>query len=135
MWPNPQFPADLRIWLHLLKKSLMKNFIFCVVSIMQQQYSEFSSIRIKTTWRSFCFYRVSFRNATCLDANVCLLMVNPIQSLLPELLSRLCFSSFVLNIRTSFLTFVCRASGHLYKNNKKMKEPYEKTQENCSQKK
>ena len=25
MWPNPQF---LRIWSHLLKKSLMKNFIF-----------------------------------------------------------------------------------------------------------
>ena len=27
MWPNPQF---LRIWPHLLKKSLVENFIFCV---------------------------------------------------------------------------------------------------------
>ena len=28
MWPNPQFPADL---VHLLKKSVMENFIFCAV--------------------------------------------------------------------------------------------------------
>ena len=28
MWPNPQFPA---IWSHLLKKSLMTNFISCAV--------------------------------------------------------------------------------------------------------
>ena len=28
MWPNPHF---LQIWPHLLKKSLMENFIFCVV--------------------------------------------------------------------------------------------------------
>ena len=27
MWPNPQ----LQIWSHLLKKSLMENFIFCAV--------------------------------------------------------------------------------------------------------
>ena len=29
MWPNPQ----LLIWSHLLKKSLMENFIFCAVGI------------------------------------------------------------------------------------------------------
>ena len=28
MWPNPYF---LRIWSHLVKKSFMKNFIFCAV--------------------------------------------------------------------------------------------------------
>ena len=39
MWPNPLFPADLVTFteeilnekLHLLKKSLMENFIFCAV--------------------------------------------------------------------------------------------------------
>ena len=30
MWPNPPFPVDLS---HLLKKSLMENFIFCAVFI------------------------------------------------------------------------------------------------------
>ena len=29
MWPNPQFPA---IRSHLLKKSLLENFIFCAVT-------------------------------------------------------------------------------------------------------
>ena len=28
MWPNRRLP---RIWLHLLKKSLLENFIFCAV--------------------------------------------------------------------------------------------------------
>ena len=31
MWPNPQ-----ETWSHLLKKSLMENFIFCTVRILQQ---------------------------------------------------------------------------------------------------
>ena len=31
MWPNPQFTADLP---PLLKKSLMENFIFCAVQIL-----------------------------------------------------------------------------------------------------
>ena len=31
MWPNPQYSA---IWSHLLKKSLMENFDFCVVSLI-----------------------------------------------------------------------------------------------------
>ena len=30
MWPNPQ---KLRIWSHLLKKSLTENFIFCAVKL------------------------------------------------------------------------------------------------------
>ena len=30
MWPNPQ--KIVGIWSHLLKKSLMENFIFCAVS-------------------------------------------------------------------------------------------------------
>ena len=34
MWPNPQETADSvqRIWSHLLRKSLMENFIFCAVT-------------------------------------------------------------------------------------------------------
>ena len=31
MWPNPQ---EMRIWSHLLKKSLLENFIFCAVKVM-----------------------------------------------------------------------------------------------------
>ena len=31
MWPNPQIRSFMRIWSHLPEKSLMKNFIFCVV--------------------------------------------------------------------------------------------------------
>ena len=31
MWPNPQL---LRIWSHLLKKSLIENFIFCAVILL-----------------------------------------------------------------------------------------------------
>ena len=33
MWPNPQ---ELRIWSHLLKKSLIENFIFCAVICLQK---------------------------------------------------------------------------------------------------
>ena len=32
MLPNPEFPADL---VNLLKKCLMKNFIFCAVKVLQ----------------------------------------------------------------------------------------------------
>ena len=31
MSPNPQIHSKLRYWWHLLKKSLMENFIFCAV--------------------------------------------------------------------------------------------------------
>ena len=32
-------PSFLRIWSHLLKKSLMKNFIFCEVQVIFQDFS------------------------------------------------------------------------------------------------
>ena len=30
-----KIPSFLRIWSHLLKKSLMENFIFCAVSVLR----------------------------------------------------------------------------------------------------
>ena len=33
MWPNPQ---KTRIWSHLLNKSLMENFIFCAVVVVEK---------------------------------------------------------------------------------------------------
>ena len=56
MWPNPQ---ELRIWSHLLKKSLMKNFIFCSVyeldtsrtSIIKWSiFTEFTEYSDTTKW-------------------------------------------------------------------------------------
>ena len=44
-----QIPRKLRIWLHLLKNSLMKNLIFCAVTIevekkeMDQDFDAFQS--------------------------------------------------------------------------------------------
>ena len=35
-----QIRRKLRIWLHLLKKSLMENLIFCAVSSVVQMFSE-----------------------------------------------------------------------------------------------
>ena len=34
-----QIHRKLRIWSHLLKKSLMENFIFCAVSVLTKSFS------------------------------------------------------------------------------------------------
>ena len=34
------FRSSLRIWSHLLEKSLMKNFIFCAVLVLNTQIKE-----------------------------------------------------------------------------------------------
>ena len=44
-----QIRRKLRIWLHLLKKSLMENFSFCAVSIIKK-YSEFLEIRLEYSY-------------------------------------------------------------------------------------
>ena len=44
MWPNPQFLADLP---HLLKKFLIKNFIFCAVELMQARNVYYQKV---ATW-------------------------------------------------------------------------------------
>ena len=52
MWPSPQF---LRIWSHLLKKSLMENFIFCAVFRTLSNIHDgtiLSKPSIKDTWKS-----------------------------------------------------------------------------------
>ena len=41
MWPNPQKTADL---LHLLKESLMENFIFCAVKFYTFIYNTFNKV-------------------------------------------------------------------------------------------
>ena len=38
-----QIRSFLQIWSHLLKKSLMKNFIFCAVEIAHQSHSRFKN--------------------------------------------------------------------------------------------
>ena len=35
MWPNPQ---EIAVWPHLLKKSLIENFIFCAVRMNRQWF-------------------------------------------------------------------------------------------------
>ena len=39
MWPNPQFPADLVIF---TEKSLIENFIFCVVPYERAEWQSVS---------------------------------------------------------------------------------------------
>ena len=47
-----QIRSFLRIWSHLLKKSVMENFIFCVVRVLLVKYIE---LRLKT-WTMLSFY-------------------------------------------------------------------------------
>ena len=47
-----QIRSFLRIWSHLLKKSVMENFIFCVVRVLLAKYIE---LRLKT-WTMLSFY-------------------------------------------------------------------------------
>ena len=42
MWPNPQ---ELRIWSHLLKKSLMENFIFCAMYLKHSRKLHYFLLR------------------------------------------------------------------------------------------
>ena len=46
MWPNPKF---LRIWSHLLKKSLMESFIFCAADVLKISYIFWFSLSKNTT--------------------------------------------------------------------------------------
>ena len=50
-----QIRRKLRIWLHLLKKSLVENFIFCAVAFMQ-----YVAILLKITCLEYRVYRTNF---------------------------------------------------------------------------
>ena len=50
-----QISRKLRIWSHLLKKSLVENFIFCAVAFMQ-----YVAILLKITCFEYRVYRTNF---------------------------------------------------------------------------
>ena len=50
-----QIRSFMRIWSHLLKKSLMENFIFCAVLFPLRDF-EYPSNGRKTNWRIFTFF-------------------------------------------------------------------------------
>ena len=86
---------------------------------------------------SFCFFFFSSRKPYIIrnvpetwrdgDGNVYLLRINPVNSLVRDFLSRL-FFQFCSERKNIVFNAVCGMSDHLWKNSKKMKETYKKTQ-------
>ena len=88
---SKQIHSFMRIWSHLLKKSLMENFIF-------------RALILKANYLAICPYWLLL-----LPAKLSIGQFNPIMSIFP------CFLTFLLQHRSQFSTFI-QYSLNIFKN-------------------